>query len=141
MVWNVGGNHGFTEGDPWLPFTKRANWYTVENQELEQDSMLSFYRSLIELRSNEPALRQGVCVFQEQKNTSLVVYTRILEETKFLVVANFSSKKQSASLGEFGLRKADSEEIFSTAPVSGQPRFSYENVILSGFEGVVFKLK
>ncbi len=141
MVWNVGGNHGFTEGDPWLPFTKRANWHTVENQELEQDSMLSFYRSLIELRSNEPALRQGVCVFQEQKNTSLVVYTRILEETKFLVVANFSSKKQSASLGEFGLRKADSEEIFSTAPVSGQPRFSYENVILSGFEGVVFKLK
>jgi alpha-glucosidase len=140
MVWEMGGNHGFSECDPWLPFTKHANWYTVESQELEPDSMLSFYRSLIELRSNEPALRQGNCVFLEQKNTSLIVYTRILDETQFLVLVNFSSEKQSASLGEFGLHSSDSEEIFSTTSVTKQPRFSYENVNLDGYEGVLFRI-
>jgi len=140
MVWNVGGNHGFTDGEPWLPFAKHANLYAVEKQETEQDSMLSFYRSLIGLRTKEPALSQGVCLFLEQKNTNLMVYTRTLEETQFLVVLNFSSKKQLAPLGEFGLRNTN-EEIFSTLPVSGQPRFSYGNVILGGYEGVVFRLK
>lgn len=139
MVWNVGGNHGFTDGEPWLPFTKRANWFAVENQELEQDSMLFFYRSLIELRTIEPAMKHGVCVFQDQKNTSLMVYTRTLGDAQLLVVLNFSSKKQLAALGEFGLRNTN-EEIYSTSPVSGQPRFSYEKVILSGYEGVVFRL-
>ena len=140
MVWEVGGNHGFTDGQPWLPFTKRANWYAVENQELEQDSMLSFYRSLIELRSREPALKHGVCVFKEQKNSSLMVYTRTLGQAQFLVVLNFSPKKQTESLVEFGLRNTN-KEIISTGPDSGQPRFSYENVNLDGYEGVVFRLK
>lgn len=140
MVWEVGGEHGFTEGEPWLPFVKQANRYSVENQELEDDSMLSLYRSLIALRTSEPALRQGVCVFQEQKNTNLMVYTRTLKEEKFLVVLNFSSKKQLAYLGEFGLHSATSEELFSTATILGASRFSYENVTLDGFEGVAFRL-
>ena len=140
MVWNVGGNHGFTDGEPWLPFTKRANWHAVENQELEDDSMLSYYRSLIALRSSEPALKHGICVFQEQKNTSLMVYTRTLDDSQFLVVLNFSSKNQLASLGELGLRTTH-KEIFSTSPISGQPRFSYDTINLGGYEGVVFRLK
>lgn len=140
MLWEVGRNHGFTEGEPWLPFAKSANWYTVENQELEENSMLSFYRSLIRLRSGEPVLRQGVCIFHEQKNTNLMVYTRTLEEEQLLVVLNFSAKKQSVPLGEFGLRKDDSEELFSTASASGEPRFSYDSVVLDGYEGVAFRL-
>ena len=140
MPWSVGVNHGFTEGSPWLPFAKNANQYTVENQELEDDSMLSFYRSLSDLRSSEIALRQGVCEFFEQKNTSLLAYTRTLGETRFLVVLNFSSKKQSASLNEFGLHKGDSDEIFSTSSVSVQSRFSSDSMFLDGYEGVVFSL-
>lgn len=140
MVWNIGENHGFTDGKPWLPFAKHADRYAVESQEIEQKSMLSFYRSLISLRRKEPALSLGVCVFLEHKNTNLMVYTRTLGDTQFLVVLNFSSKNQSASLGEFGLRNTN-KEIFSTSPASGQPRFSYENIILTGYEGVVFRLK
>ena len=140
MPWNVGINHGFTEGEPWLPFAKGANGYTVENQELEQDSMLSFYRSLIALRSNEPVLRQGVCVFIEQNNTNLMVYTRTLGESQFLVVLNFSSKKQSVALGEYGLRSGSSEEVFSTDTVADLPRYSYENTNFKGYEGVIFRL-
>lgn len=140
MVWNVGEGHGFTEGEPWLPFAKRANWYAVENQELEQYSMLSFYKSLIALRSKEPVLRRGVCVFHEQKNSNLMVYTRTLEDTQFLIALNFSSKKQSATLGALGLRSADSEEVFSTVPVFDQPRFSYDTVTFAGHEGVIFRL-
>jgi len=140
MVWEVGGNHGFTDGEPWLPFAKSANWYAVENQELEQDSMLSFYRSIIELRTKEPALSQGVCVFLEQKNTNLMVFSRTLEETRFLVVLNFSSKQQLVPLESIGLRNSN-EEIFSTLSISGPSRFSYDNVILREYEGVVFRIK
>ncbi len=141
MVWTVGENHGFTKGEPWLPFVRNANWYAVENQELEQYSTLAFYRALISLRSGEAALRQGICVFHDQKNSSLMVYTRTHEETQFLVVLNFSSKKQSAYLGELGLRSDNSEEVFSTSTDSGYPRFSYDNVVLGRYEGVLFKLR
>ena len=140
MVWSVGVNHGFTKGEPWLPFVKRANWYAVENQEIEGDSMLTFYRSLIDFRLEEPTLRRGVCEFHEQKNPNLMVFSRTLGKNRMLVVLNFSSQRLSVALGEFGLRSSDSEEMFSTSPVPLQPRFSYDSVLLDRYEGVVFRL-
>jgi len=140
MLWNVGANHGFTEGSPWLPFAKNANSCTVENQELEKDSMLTLYRSLIRLRSKEHVLRMGVCDFLELKNTNLMAYTRTLEEACLLMLLNFSPKAQSASRAELGLQSSAGEEIFSTASPSARPRFSSDAVLLDGYEAVVFRL-
>jgi glycosidase len=102
--------------------------------------MLTFYRSLIDFRLEEPTLRRGVCEFHEQKNPNLMVFSRTLGKNRMLVVLNFSSQRLSVALGEFGLRSSDSEEMFSTSPVPLQPRFSYDSVLLDRYEGVVFRL-
>lgn len=140
MVWKVGKNHGFSQNDPWLPFAKRANRYAVESQERDPDSMLTFYKEILALRSREKVLRQGICVFVEQPNQSLMVYTRIYGEDHCVVVLNFSSKKQTAQLSEFGVRSSGCVEMFSTLRNPTQPRFSFDAVVIEPYEGVLFSI-
>lgn len=50
---------GFTEGEPWLPIPSDWHGITVASQEEAEDSMLAWYRSLLRLRHEEPALGTG----------------------------------------------------------------------------------
>ncbi|MDT4763389.1 alpha-amylase family glycosyl hydrolase [Sphaerochaeta sp. PS] len=140
MVWTVGETHGFSEVEPWLPFSKGANRYAVENQEMEGDSMLTFYKSLIQFRNTEPVLLSGICEFHPSDNPNLMVYTRTSEEGKLLVVLNFSAKEQAVSLMEFGVHANTAQPVFTTSSESVQQKFSLGNLVLSGHEGVLFRL-
>jgi alpha-glucosidase len=50
MPWTTEPGHGFTSGDPWLPFGQDATSRSVEAQQRDEGSMLAFYRTLIGLR-------------------------------------------------------------------------------------------
>lgn len=57
MQWDSGKNLGFSESDsPYLPVDEREDAPTVENQEGDPGSMLSYVRELIRLRKNNPDL-------------------------------------------------------------------------------------
>src|SRR5439155_5647857 len=57
MRWTAGEGGGFTTGAPWLPLCPPR--YNVADQQSDPDSTLSFYRRLIAVRRNEPALHSG----------------------------------------------------------------------------------
>lgn len=56
MPWTDAPGHGFTTGEPWLPFGTTA---PVDRQRSDPASMLSLYRRLLDLRRGEDALSRG----------------------------------------------------------------------------------
>lgn len=59
MPWTSGPNAGFSDAEPWLPLASDDPGMTVEAQRDDPASMLTFVRSLIELRRRTPALAVG----------------------------------------------------------------------------------
>ncbi len=90
MQWNAEANAGFTTGAPWL--TVNSN-YTEINAEAQQDdprSVLNFYRRLIALRRNHPALRDGKLVMIDSGHNDVIAFARETEGETLILAANLS---------------------------------------------------
>lgn len=88
MLWNAAENAGFTKGKPWLRLDKNFKNINVEAQQQDEHSLLNFYKRLIRLRQQEPALQLGD-YFPVVTDGSLLAYLRKEKQGKaFLVVLN-----------------------------------------------------
>ncbi len=68
MQWSSGKNHGFSESDtPYLPTDNREGAPTVEAQENDENSILSFVKALIRLHRGTPSLwaESGIKIINE----------------------------------------------------------------------------
>lgn len=95
MQWNANQYAGFSTTRPWLKVHPNYPQRNVASQEEAPDSMLNFTRSLIALRRQFAALRQGDFLLHTQNDQHVLVYERSLEtETgeaeRGLVCLNFS---------------------------------------------------
>jgi alpha-glucosidase len=101
MQWNAGPNAGFTQAtiDPWLPIHPDSSERNVVNQLANPDSLLIFYKSLIALRKETPALRSGMFTPITYGTRFLLAYLRQLPNETVLVALNFSSRRQRLVLG------------------------------------------
>lgn len=64
--------HGFTRGEPWLPFGDDHGELAVDAQQADPDSLLTFTRKIIALRKRLPALRWGTMEILEAGPQKLV---------------------------------------------------------------------
>jgi alpha-glucosidase len=94
MPWDGSANAGFTTGEPWLPIgTSNASAH-VAGQTGDPASMLSLYRSLLDLRRSEPALSVGTFV-PVAASERLLAYERRYAERRLLIALNFGAEPQS----------------------------------------------
>jgi alpha-glucosidase len=112
MQWNSGPNAGFTKGKPWLPVPESAKTRNVETESKDANSVLSFYKKIIQLRKTEPGLREGSYIALNDSDPNVISYLRSSKEGTVLVVLNVSASPQNPS---FDLAK----QGFSTAKVKG----------------------
>ena len=78
------------------------DWKEASDQELDANSVLSFYRELIALRGRAPALIYGALTFLDLKSKALFNYTRILSPggENFYIEVNLSPRSRpSVALG------------------------------------------
>lgn len=87
MQWDSSSGAGFTSGSPWLPIASDFEARNVEVEREDPDSMLSFYRRLIALRRDEPALSVGEYVPVVAEG-DVLAYFREFGSSRFLVVLN-----------------------------------------------------
>lgn len=59
MHWNATAHAGFTSDEPWLPLAEDCVRKNVETLDADQQSILSFYRAMIELRKVARPLLAG----------------------------------------------------------------------------------
>lgn len=93
MQWNTTANAGFTTGKPWLKVNSNYTTVNVEAQEKDPNSILNYFRKMIQLRKTNKTLVYGKYVLLDKDNENIYAYTRGDGADKLLVVLNWSKDK------------------------------------------------
>lgn len=99
MQWGDGPNCGFSAGEPWLKLHHNAGERNVTRQREEPGSLLNFYRQLIALRRENPALQRGMFLPINFDPQRVMAFLRQTEGQTVLVALNFSRRKTRLVLG------------------------------------------
>ncbi|NRD77940.1 alpha-glucosidase [Bacillus sp. BRMEA1] len=93
MQWDSSSMAGFTtSGHTWLGINPNYKEINVANQWGDPDSILSFYKKLIQLRKENPIFVYGTYELLLPNHPRLFVYTRKLGSKKVIIINNFSKK-------------------------------------------------
>jgi alpha-glucosidase len=122
MQWDDGPQAGFSEGDPWLPLHPNYNDRNVAAQEKDPQSLYNFYRQLIQLRRQHPALRNGDFRPLDERPGHILAFQRTSRAESILVFLNFSAFERFYDLTDLDLKGAKlllsshSEQISKAGP-------------------------
>ncbi|MEE4195349.1 MAG: alpha-glucosidase [Anaerolineae bacterium] len=139
MQWRNGPNAGFSpEGiTTWLPANPNyAHGINVAEQEDDPESHLNFYRQLIALRKDTPALQIGdyTAIGQQQKDT--FAFLRMLDGVTVMVVLNFNEKTQTV---DFSQLAKQAKTLYSSNGNNGET-LSLDKVTLEPFGILITEL-
>lgn len=104
MQWNNWPNAGFSDGEPWLSVNANYEMINVAAQQEDPNSVLNFYRALIQLRRQEQTLIYGRYALELPQHEQIYAYRREREGDVFVVLCNMSSKAARWSEVELSLQ-------------------------------------
>ncbi len=129
MLWNGKPNAGFCADSvqPWLPVAENFREINVEKQMREPHSLLNFYKKVICLRNELPALHQGsLRIAHDLCTKKILAYYRIFNDEKYMVILNMSNSRVT--------NPADNVEVLLSTHLQSE---TYQ---LQPFEGRVMRL-
>ncbi|WP_260804549.1 alpha-glucosidase [Planococcus maritimus] len=88
MQWNFGANAGFTGGEPWSPLNPNFNWLNVTAQQRDPQSVLSFYKKMVQLRKQHEALIYGSTHLTFLECPYVYAYTREYGQERYLIISH-----------------------------------------------------
>ncbi len=92
MQWDDGPYAGFSDAAPWIDVNPNYLKINVKNQRADENSVLSYYRKLIELRKKAPykdILREGDFELIDPKHPDVFAYKREYTKDGLVVICNF----------------------------------------------------
>jgi alpha-glucosidase len=100
LPWNDSINAGFSSGKPWLPVPDDHRVLAVSQQELDPQSALHGFRSFMQWRHRQPALRWGDIRFIDTPEPVLA-FTRSYQGETVLAMFNLGAKPVDVALPAF----------------------------------------
>lgn len=100
MQWNSGKNAGFsTAAKTWLPIPSSYKTVNVQVESAQPDSLLNWYKHLIDLRSANPALHRGQNIMVDTSDPDVLSYLRKNpgQGPSVLVAMNFTAQPHTIS--------------------------------------------
>jgi len=85
MQWSSGKNAGFSDGVPWIKTGTDCMICNAEDEMKDKDSVWSYYKDIIKLRSNHKAFTYGSIEIVDKKNKDMFSYYRRDGEEAFFV--------------------------------------------------------
>jgi alpha-glucosidase len=123
MQWDTSKNFGFsTAPKTWLWMPQSASTYNVAVEGKDPNSILNFYKRLIELRRSDPAIRDGNYVTVNPDDPNVLSFLRHVEGRTVLVALNMSSTLQKSSFKldpKFGAKGTAKVLLASPGPRNG----------------------
>ncbi|HTD54464.1 MAG TPA: alpha-glucosidase [Silvibacterium sp.] len=101
MQWDDSKNAGFSTADvTWLPVAPNYKTVNVKKEEPEPASLLNWYKELIKMRANNPALHDGALTMVDPTNPNVLSYLRKgpAGSPSIVVALNFTAQPQTVSL-------------------------------------------
>jgi len=144
MQWNDSKDAGFsTAPETWLPVPPSAAQYNVDAEKRDPHSIFNFYRRLIALRRNNPALREGKYVAVNRDDPNVLAYLRKGADgaNSVLVALNMSSEPRTVrfKLNGFGV-SGNSLQVLAASPKQDD-QLSLEHVTLKPFGVLVAEVQ
>jgi alpha-glucosidase len=105
MQWDATANAGFTTATAaaWLPVPPSAATINVEAAKADPNSLLAWYKSLIQLKKTNPAFAHGSNLMLDTDNTKVLSWMRQEHGAAEVVVAvNFTAEPQTVNLATVG---------------------------------------
>ena len=100
MQWTNAINGGFSEHEPWFPVNPNYTEINVSSQLQDSDSILNFYKSLIQVKKSHDIFTYGTFNLIDAENDRVFAYIRELEGERVLVVGNLTDKSASLEFNE-----------------------------------------
>ncbi len=100
MQWNAGPDAGFSSAgvNTWLPIPASYKTSNVAAEERDPESMLHWYRQLIALKKNDPALHEGEEIMLNTADDHVFSWLRKTANGEAVIVAcNFTAQPQTVS--------------------------------------------
>ena len=88
MQWDSSELAGFTTGEPWLSIPANHSYINVESEEKDDDSILAYYKKLVQLRKDHEIIADGDIRFLEIGTDDVIAYERTLGDEKLTVYCN-----------------------------------------------------
>lgn len=95
MQWDNTKYAGFSETEPWISLPEDREGVNVSDQEADEDSVLNFYRKLVNLRKEYEVIRDGSIEFIFDSVKEILAYKRVGEDGDILVLNNMSKDEVS----------------------------------------------
>ncbi|MGJ8622286.1 MAG: glycoside hydrolase family 13 protein [Yoonia sp.] len=90
MQWSADTQAGFTTGTPWIEVNPNHSDINVAADRSDPDGLFDYYQQLIALRKTHAVIVHGQYQPYAKDDPSVVAFTRVLEQEKLVVVANFT---------------------------------------------------
>jgi glycosidase len=118
----------------WLPINENYRDVNVENQVNDPDSTLVFYKKLLEIRKEHPALQTGDYQSFTNPPDNCYLFYRELDQERILVAINFGQEARMLEIPEL-----DNAEILlsSTDLIADSNTFPYK---LEANQSLLFQL-
>lgn len=88
MQWNSGDHAGFSNSTPWLSIPENYKAINVEIEQNDADSILAYYKKLIQIRKEHPAISEGKIEFIYKDHLEILAYKRSFGDEEILVLNN-----------------------------------------------------
>jgi alpha-amylase len=92
MQWTDEKGAGFSSGITWEPVNTDYQLINVAKQAGTDDSLLEYYRKLVQLRNTHTALQVGETYVADSNSNKLVAYLRVSKEETILTVINLDDQ-------------------------------------------------
>ncbi len=120
MQWSADRNAGFSKANPqklYLPVIIDPEYHyealNVDNQEMNQSSILWWMRRVLDMRKRFKAFGRGNIQFLHTDNPKVLTFTRQYKDETILAVVNLSRFSQVANVDLSGFAGYVPEELFS----------------------------
>jgi len=115
MQWSAEENAGFSTGNPWLKINQNYPEVNVEKQLQERNSILQFYKDMIQLKKEHQIFTYGSYDLLLPDDEQIFAYKRELDHQTAIIVTNLSDKE-------------------AVWPVENSGKFTSEHILLSNYE-------
>jgi alpha-glucosidase len=101
MQWTAGPQAGFSSNpQTWLPIAPNYTTINAESESADSGSLLNWYKRLIALRREEPALRDGRMEMIDRDDPDVLAFVRLgaSKATAVVIAINMSARQKTVAL-------------------------------------------
>ena len=134
--WDTSPNGGFSTSSPWIKIN--PNYITVNEklQEKDPESILNYFRKMIQLRKSNKILVYGEYKLLDKDNPQVYAFTRGSDSDRVLVLLNFSKENVAWNIPE--AMKLSSHVLINNYP---ELKTDKSTVSMNAYQAVVVQLK